>query len=271
MAHRSSTTLWLIIAVLGMGLLQWLTRSQESNLLPGPERGDIIVQQDVLESEIGGWKQIKFTPAKNAEQLAEGQFWWSSSWHYQKGDLVAIVSFDQANWYDWHELTECYQAIGWELRGRTLRSDATVPSEPTLVEATFEKSYRNESACLLFSEFDEQGRLLTAPGLSVIRPKVDPGATVFEKAQNRVEFDLDSDAHGPQNTLRRKVLQVQVFVPHNRELTQLESSNLMNLHAHCTTSLRREWLRQSKPLASTASELDRRAEQDTIDPAEQHK
>ncbi len=139
MSLRFSTTIWVIIAVIGMGLMQWITRSREVRLPPGPGRGDIVVRQDALPAAIDGWKQIQFTPAKEPEQLPDGQFWWSFTWQYQKGDLVALVALDQADWDGWHELTICYRAIGWELTGRTVHSNDTSNATPVIAMANLRK------------------------------------------------------------------------------------------------------------------------------------
>ncbi|MFN9720407.1 MAG: exosortase U [Planctomycetota bacterium] len=244
MSQRFSTTLWLIVAIVGMGFMQWLIRSAEVRLPPGPERGDIRVQQSVLDSDIDGWKQIKFTPAENAEELPDGQFWWSFTWHYQKDDLVAVVAFDQADWHDWHELTECYQALGWKLQNRAVLSNVANAPEGTTVHALFRRTYKAESGVLVFAEFNENGHLLTAPGLSVIRRKLDQQPTAFEKAHNRIAGSRDFGAASKDLTGVKKVMQVQVFLPCNRDLTPEESSSLLALHERCTWSVRQEWLRQ---------------------------
>ena len=116
------------------------TRQNSARQLPGTARGDMVLQQDDLPAEIHGWHQTAFEPAKTPEQLPEGQFWWTHVWHYTNGPQYSIVAFDQADWPSWHELTICYQAIGWTLVDRRVVEVRDSPENhwPAVV-ATLEK------------------------------------------------------------------------------------------------------------------------------------
>lgn len=245
MSSRSSTTLWVIIAVIGMGLMQWITRSRDVRLPPGPGRGDIVVQQDVLDTEIGGWTQVRYTPAKEAEELPDGQFWWSFTWQYQRGDLVALVSLDQADWDGWHELTVCYRAIGWELTERDVLALQDSGDTPVIAKAALSKELTREQATLVFSEFDQDAEVLAAPILSMQLEDNDRPVTLMENLNNRVGYNEPPQQNQPPSVAPTKVLQAQVFLPHQRTLTDEEQSSLLTLHTNCLRSFQGEWIRQS--------------------------
>lgn len=130
-----------IVAALGIG--------QDST--PGVERGDYVLQENDLPETVGGWTRVGFTPAKKSDELARGEYWWTHTWNYQSDSTNAIVSFDQADWVDWHDLTACYRMAGWEMTTREIQSDGDWP----YLVVSYERP--GAKAELVFSMFYDNG------------------------------------------------------------------------------------------------------------------
>ena len=78
----------------------------------------------------------------------------SRSWRYRLGNRVATVSIDYP-FRGWHELTECYRGVGWNLHERAVRTRAA----GACVEATFTQP-EEQPAVLLFGLDDQRGEPL---------------------------------------------------------------------------------------------------------------
>jgi len=131
----------IIAAALGLG----------QNAAPGIERGDFVLKENDLPKTVDSWTKSAFTPAKKSDELAQGEYWWTHSWNYKSDSSEAIVSFDQADWIDWHDLTACYRMSGWTMKSRDVRSEDAWP----YVIATYERS--GATAILVFSMFYDDG------------------------------------------------------------------------------------------------------------------
>ena len=76
---------------------------------------------------------------------------------------MADCPMPQADWTSWHELTICYQAIGWTLVDRKVVGAGDAPENHwPVVLATLEKPTL-EKATLVFSMFGQDGTPLVCP------------------------------------------------------------------------------------------------------------
>lgn len=82
----------------------WTISADDANRLPGLSLAD-------LPSSLEGWKQAAFEHVQRGDGAMMARD--SYTWHYSSDELAAVVSVD-CPWSSWHNLNECYQAIGWE-------------------------------------------------------------------------------------------------------------------------------------------------------------
>lgn len=230
-----------MLVVIGIILSQRLTQQQVQTRKPGPERNDLVPTESTLPARIGNWQRVQFLPGCQADLLPEGQFWWSFSWiyHNEYSKLSALVSLDQADWKDWHELTECYRGIGWKLRNRDVSKLTKI--DEVCVVAEFERPPA-EIGTLIFSEFDETGSLLTSPWDSIsLREENQPDQSFMETLVGRLTW-IPVTPVASARTYER-IIQVQVFLPKERPLTPAERDSLIELHEKTLDSFRDAWQR----------------------------
>jgi hypothetical protein len=243
---------WIAIVVLAMVVMQFVSgRMQPEKQRPGTERNDLVLRQENLPTEIHGWKQSSFEAAKPAEQLTEGQFWWTHSWNYVKPPVAAYVALDQADWKSWHELTVCYQAVGWTLVDRRVVDVSDSPENhwPAVV-ATLEK-LPLEKATLIFSMFGQDGTPLVSP-FSGIPPKRESTTdrTVTDNFANRINYEPPPvNSALTANTTFDRVIQCQVLIQHTQDLPEAAVQDLIDLHHQTRISLRSAWLNHHSQLA----------------------
>lgn len=217
---------------------------------PGPERNDLVLRQEDLPSEIHGWKQSSFEAATPVEQLTEGQFSWTHSWNYAKPPINAYVAVDQADWTSWHELTICYQAIGWTLADRKVVEvkDAGEIRWPAVVATLTKPS--SEKATLVFSMFGDDGTPLESP-FSGIPPREESATdrSVADNLANRLNYEPPSlNRPLAANTNFERVVQCQIFLQHTQDLPETVIQDLIKLHHQTRLSLRSAWLHHHSQL-----------------------
>lgn len=215
---------------------------------PGAERNDLVLNKAHLPDDIHGWTQSSFEAAKPADQLAEGQFWWTHAWAYEKSGYRPIVAFDQLGLHEWHELTVCYQAKGWRIDARTVESELHGGSSCDYVVARMSNS-AGESAVLAFSVFWGDGQPMKAPqDPSVINftgLEKDPDRGVWSRIVNRfMEPATSSAVHAG---LENRALQCQVFLVSAAPLDQKWISDAVKLHLTTRQSFRDAWLLHATP------------------------
>ena len=235
----------MIILVIGGMILTQLIQDRfqlsPKKQAPGLTRGDLVLNEETLPAELDGWTKTRFLPALAPEELPEGQWWWTHAWHFQQNAVAAIVAFDQADWADWHELTVCYKATGWELKKRIIYDTSDNESHNwRYVVAEFEKD-TFERGILIFSEFYDDGSP-TRPRefeLFAARPEV----RLEERFQNRFTHTeltaaeaLDTIVH------HERAVQCQVFVPYQQDLTIEMTESIILLHLESRTRFRNAWI-----------------------------
>lgn len=223
---------WILLVVLAMVATQYFsTRVNSTRQRPGIERGDVVLQQNDLPIEIHGWRQTAFEPAKPAEDLPKGQFWWTHVWNYTNGTQNCVVTFDQADFTTWHELTICYRATGWELTKREVVSrESTAIGRWDIVIAHFKRGSL-EKAVLMFSLFNADGRPVQSPDFGDISTMTDD-VNLWERFQHRIAADPES---------YERVLQCQVFVPLQQNLSGESIENLLLMHNDTRERFRDVW------------------------------
>ena len=238
-AQRPRTAVWLLLIVAGFVATQILKFRPEPEP-PGPGRGDLVLQQNTLPEEILGWHFQRFQPALPPEQLPDGQFWWTHAWNYHRNKLDALVAFDQAHWKSWHELTRCYQAIGWKIVDRKLVS---VSDTLKVVQASLEKPTR-EKATLVFSLFAQDGSLIQPPDIGLpVMPVEEADQSFTSLLTGRLTWKMPEDVQQSSSTATfERILQCQVFAQHSESLSDEEVSGLMELHLETLGHFRNAWL-----------------------------
>ena len=247
----------MLAVVGGLIFLQVMTRRNETRPSPGPARGDLTLVKGVLPDVIDGWQCINFQPGLSPEQLPDGQFWWTHSWQYQFNSMTAIVAFDQADWRSWHELTVCYQAIGWQLVNRQ-RIKATSGSdvEPTStrldqVIAVLEKPPL-QKATLLFSLFDQEGKIIPPPEIGMPGTQTEQAPKgISQTLMDRFTYELPVGAMESAGQTYDRILQCQVFVQHEDPLREEQIQQLSQLHLATREIFRQAWLTSRPPCLVT--------------------
>lgn len=237
-------------------VVQMLTKPKPEQRIPGPARGDLVLEKDVLPDVIGQWRCTQFQPAKPPEQLLEGQFWWTHSWNYTKPPLAAYVALDQADWTSWHELTVCYQAIGWTLVDRQLveGGDSSENHWPVVV-ATLEKPPL-EKATLIFSMFGQDGTPLVSPFSGMpLKKESTIDRAVTDNFANRINYQPPPvNSIFAANTTFDRVIQCQVLIQHTQDLPEAAVQDLIDLHLQTRISFRTAWLAHQSLLTTDNSQ-----------------
>lgn len=207
--------------------------------VPGPERGDLALTADALPTELAGWKQIQFKPAEVPDDLPDGQFWWVHAWGYTDGEVACTVSLDQADWTAWHDLTVCYQAVGWKLEDRKVL-DIPYPQGGTwhAVTADFSDS-SGRRAFLVFSLFGDDGTPMDSPWQGLYPEPVDNSFSKrlgdrFDKSENQSQPVQKKMNH-------TRVLQSQVFLAYSGTLSNERREKLIQLHLESRPYFQDAW------------------------------
>jgi len=230
----TATRRLVVVAVLAMILLQvFASRTTSKREPPGPARGDIVLGKDALPETIGDWKQVSFVPAAPPEELPEGQFWWVHQWQYSDGQHVAIVSLDQLGQNRWHELSDCYRTLDWEIKDRTIRTESDTSAPFVVVMMTRQTG---ETGILVFSIFFEDGSWATPPDINLApfdAKKLDQ--SIWGKIRIRLVPKVDSG--------HTRALQCQVFVPLKVgvNFTASDIEECIQLHLETRIRLLAQW------------------------------
>lgn len=197
----------------------------------GIERNDLILKEDDLPGRIENWHRESFKPAKDSEQLTENALVWTHSWIFQNDALSAYVSFDQAGFMHWHDLTVCYQGHDWTLASKSVQSDTDALESWPVVVAHLKKP-DGASAMLVFSLFFDNG------------DPVDPrGYEVASSAEQGLKQMLGARFNRNRRTSKvSSIRQCQVFVPYSGRLTPEIEASIVSLHVQSRNAFRNKWL-----------------------------
>ena len=199
---------------------------------PGATRGDLELRDDCLPEEIAGWKKRSFLPP--AQNIPEGQYWWSHSWSYSNSIGNALVVFDQADFSGWHELTYCYQGSGWELIDREIVTADDNENSWPYIRARFKRN-QSESAALVFSLFYDNGTIVQPVDFSEVQLFGTDLATRIANRQRNLGKRMALQDQ------QRKSLQSQVFMVSQNAVSNETMDELTELHLASRTCFREAW------------------------------
>jgi hypothetical protein len=223
---------WLAVVLVGMIGMQVFRNSSAGNAAktPGQERGDLVLTEDSLPANIESWQRTRFEPPLPPEELPENQYWWTHSWQYQRSGATALVSFDQADWHGWHELTECYLANGWTMDQRTTGSDLLPPDKDWSYVCASLKRSDTDRCLVVFSMFFEGGNPVEPRGSLFGQRYGDD--TFAERMQRRAEYNpAAAELTG------MRAFQCQVYAPFRGNLTDEFTSQVIKLHTEARLSI----------------------------------
>lgn len=193
---------------------------------PGVRRGDVLLVATNLPAKINDWTQQAFHAPVAPEELPDGQYWWTHSWEFTSTHRAALVSFDQANWHGWHELTECYLAQGWELKERKILQLPSSPNWPCVL-AKFTQGH--EKLMVIFSMFYEDGD-------SAI-----PRDRIEQLTRNPLDRRINHSPYAKENKGLR-TFQCQLSIAHHDKLISEDEQSVIQLHHATRDKLRQHWL-----------------------------
>ena len=228
---------WLLAVIVGTVFTQVMTKQSEENKPPGPERGDLSLSRDSLPQEIGEWSNTGFD-VQSPEQLPQGQFWWTHRWNYANGAMNSTVTLDQANFKHWHDLTVCYQALGWTVTNRRVAVGHSQTEDWPCIVAHMKKN-ETESAMLVFSLFFDDGDPVNARDYETT---VTTGRDLGQLVESR--FGDKSRRTSSVASVR----QCQVLVPYNGSLDSEAESRIIALHLQTREIFRDKWVKHWRAL-----------------------
>lgn len=159
------------------------------------------LKREALPESLENWTLAKFDSQDRGPGSDLGQQ--SDVWYYAAPSCNPVVSFDQA-FPGWHELTRCYQNMGWELvPARTVVEPSEVEFQANgrpwpFVRAEFQKP-TGERGFLVFSLFDAFGEPLVPPDNSFF-------GSLMVRIANRLSHRIRA------NLFQSEAYQTQVFV-----------------------------------------------------------
>lgn len=174
----------------------------------------------------------------------------SHSWVCQNTRISALVSFDQLKavvfdgWGHWHELTYCYQGVGWKLESRqTGGFEDQGGLEWGYVTASFSHP-ENGFGTLFFSILNDDADPIPPPSDSIkefLRPNFPNAPADFsESLISRFKQGEDLPERKKRTMFEgKKTLQIQVFHSTPQQLSEQDCQSLLKLHAVSCYEIRR--------------------------------
>lgn len=119
----------------------------------------LALNRESMPSQLGAFELTGFRAKHRAARAAEGEF--SRTWEYSGENLQIMLSVDFV-FPNWHELTLCYEGIGWNPLDRKVqnRGDEAY-AEVTLGRDTGERGF------VMFGAVDRKGQCVPPPDSSV--------------------------------------------------------------------------------------------------------
>ncbi|MEZ6146191.1 MAG: exosortase U [Planctomycetaceae bacterium] len=172
------------------------------------------VTEETLPKALSGFGRGKFEAIERDWSSDLGRS--SRIWNYETSEFSSVVSADFP-FFGWHELTRCYEGVGWQLQQRSVQSQ---PQDGWhVVEATFTNE-SGEHAYLVYGMLNHHGMMLAPPTQVDVKRFVD-----------RVR--------------QQSCVQVQAFSPSNKPLPEERRQQVQELF--------RSTVLQLKPILSKAS------------------
>ena len=179
------------------------------------------IEDKTLPKQWNGWEQT--APMKNVTRSTRGIYGdHSHAWTYKQGPLEAEVSLDYG-FTGWHELTDCYIAMGWKVDQQKFLKPTKVTPIP-FAEVELRKGFDGHGY-LLFGLIDSQGRWLEPEPLNL--------SDRFQEKFFRKRYTNTS-------------YQVQVFVTHTLVLTDSDREKIQALFQRAAHDFQTELIRQQQ-------------------------
>lgn len=223
---------WIAAIVVGLVTVQILTGwIQATYEVAGTARNDLELNVDSLPDILGTWSKTSFERVSSGDGRNQNDRVWTHSWRFQKDRLSAYVAFDQAGFMHWHDLTVCYQGLGWSMDQKRVLSDADATEEWPVVSARLSKQ-DGSTALLLFSLFFDDGDPVDARAYEL-------AGTVEDGFRRMLGARFDRN----RRTSRiARLRQCQVFVQYTGELAPSTESSIVDLHLRTRKTFRDQWL-----------------------------
>jgi exosortase len=186
---------------------------------------------DTLPTEVGPWRRAEFHIVNRgkSDELAEASLTWLYVWPEEH--LHAVVSLDHP-YAEFHDLSACYRAIGWDVFENIDRAPDDGPTTGC-VQLRMRKR-PGFQAIVLFSSFDRNGRPLSRP------PTLSTTGFVERLKSRLAAFAKlrlpDQSAAAP--VVDRPVLQVQILLEHYQPLEERHVAEFRKLFRDSQNRLR---------------------------------
>lgn len=208
--------------------------NSDQNYKPGDEKEDWDPPGDALPEQMKDWTFSGFTPGASPAELPENQNWWTHEWRYRNEEqqLSARVSLDQSTFHGWHELTQCYEGIGWTLEDRQVIQRKGPDSWPLVVAKI--RNQQGDFGLLIFSLFFEDGTFVFPIDYDLIDK---PDSTLAGRFMNR-----DRNSRRKTNSSSLEALQCQTLAVASRAFSNEDIDSVIDLHTLSRKSLLAGWL-----------------------------
>ena len=157
-------TMAIAVLFVGVGVTQVVRGAISKQAFERIKPSDAILQitSDSMPADLNSQKLIGFETVKRnvGDEFGEQ----SHQWQYDLGEIPALYSIDFV-FSEWHELTVCYEGLGWQKVDRTLYTDPATDRQ--FMRATFKKG--PDRALLIFGNFDSLGQHANPPETSLVK------------------------------------------------------------------------------------------------------
>lgn len=114
-----------------------------------------------MPQEVDGWRLVSdVKPVPKRAAFEDGVY--SHIWQFQKGSMLATISFDYP-FFGYHDVTVCYRNAGWKISDTKLQRASAENSMIPCMEVVLERE-GGLKADLFYSTVDESGVWLEEPG-----------------------------------------------------------------------------------------------------------
>jgi exosortase len=194
-----------------------------------------------LPEHLGMYLRQRFETKVRGSESSFGEF--SHEWHYRSGTTSATVAVDFP-FRGWHELTHCYQSLGWSLKDRVVRTGkAPGGAEPgAWVEVLLER-LPGRRATLIFAIDDQRGNDLEPPPT---RTMLDAGKSLDILRFARTRLGKLMDSGDPSIT---DDYQVQLLIATDAPLSPTQWSEARAIFAQVRREVRSRVASRIRPVA----------------------
>ncbi len=150
-----------VLLLIGLSQLVLIFTGRGRAMKPDPAASALAIHEGTMPETWHGMQRVGFKPEKRGANAVLGEH--SRQWTYSGTTGTVLASMDFV-FHDFHELTVCYEGIGWRVSDRIVRdgADGGQYVQAMLVRDTGEK------ATLLFGSFDPEGETVPPPDANLV-------------------------------------------------------------------------------------------------------